>query len=288
MTVQDQLIRWYAKNARRLPWRSVETTAWQVLVSEIMLQQTQAQRVTLAYTDWIAKWPDAKSLADATPAQVLRQWGNLGYPSRALRLRECAMEICDRFGGVVPDDYDTLKSLPGIGDYTASAIVAFAFKKRAVVLDTNVRRVIDRIWNGKARPNQTISVVERAFAENLTPRSDAKAARWSIAVMEFGALVCIARQPACHICPVRQECRWYQLGKPPAEVKTVKQKFAGTDRQVRGKIMALLRSTDRSITASALEDVWADSRQLQRALQALLDDGLVEKTRSGRYRLPMR
>ena len=212
----------------------------------------------------------------------------MGYPSRALRLRACAQTLCEQFQGVVPDDYATLKSLPGIGDYTASAIIAFAFKKRSIVLDTNVRRVLCRIWDGQAMPNPSISATERSVADSLTPKTDSKAAKWSIAVMEFGALVCTARQPSCAACPVSDACKWYELGQPAGTTSNKKQRFAGTDRQVRGKIMAVLRTVEGSVSHHEIAAIWPDDTQRKRALDALLADDLIEVTRSGRYRLPTR
>jgi A/G-specific adenine glycosylase len=278
---------WFQANARDLPWRATHTTAWQVLVSEIMLQQTPAERVTPAYLAWIKRWPDAATLAQASPADVLRQWDRLGYPNRAMRLHQCAKKVTNEFGGALPSDYDGLVALPGIGDYTASAILAFAHNKRSVVLDTNIRRVLMRVWNGQERQPQSVSAVERLLAHELTPRKDIDAALWSAAVMEFGAVICTARNPGCDHCFIASQCQWSSAGKPKSTLAVRTQKFAGTDRQVRGKLMAVLRDASGSVPKSRLDEVWADGQQRERALDGLVSDSLVEVMRSGRYRLPL-
>jgi len=286
VTIQSEVMIWFQANSRDLPWRARHTTGWQVLVSEIMLQQTPAQRVAPAYLAWIDRWPDAPSLAAATPAEVLRQWDRLGYPNRALRLHQCAKKVTSDFAGDLPCDYDELVALPGIGDYTASAIMAFAHNKRSVVLDTNIRRVLMRVWKGQERQPQSVSSIERTLADELTPEQDAEAALWSAAVMEFGAVICTARNPQCSQCFIAHRCQWLAAGKPKSSVAARSQKFAGTDRQVRGKLMAVLRDAPSSVSKSELDKVWADPQQRERALDGLVSDGLVEVMRSGRYRLP--
>jgi len=287
VTIQREVMNWFQVNARDLPWRAKHTTAWQVLVSEIMLQQTPAERVTPAYLAWIGRWPDAAALAQASPADVLRQWDRLGYPNRAMRLHQCAKKVTSDFGGELPSDYDQLLALPGIGDYTASAILAFAHDKRSVVLDTNIRRVLMRVWNGQERQPQSVSAVERMLADELTPQKDAEAALWSAAVMEFGAVICTARNPRCDQCFIARECQWALAGKPKSSMVVRSQKFEGTDRQVRGKLMAVLRDASGSVSKSQLDQVWTDAQQRERALDGLVSDGLVEVMRSGRYRLPL-
>jgi len=284
--IQRQVMNWFEVNARDLPWRAKHTTSWQVLVSEIMLQQTPAERVTPAYLAWIARWPDAAALAKASPAEVLRQWDRLGYPNRALRLHQCAKTVTTEFSGDLPADYESLIALPGIGDYTASAILAFAHNKRSIVLDTNIRRVLTRVWQGQERQRPSVSSIERTLADQLTPTDDADAALWSAAVMEFGAVICTARNPQCDHCLISSKCQWLAAGRPKSAVPIRSQKFAGTDRQVRGKLMAVLRSAPKSVPKALLDSAWSDGQQRERALDGLVSDGLVEVTRSGRYRLP--
>ncbi len=286
MGIQDALIAWYSSNARDLPWRKNRVTAYQILVSEIMLQQTPAARVAPQWQAWIKRWPTAAHLAKASSADVIRQWDRLGYPNRALRLHETAKLITRSHAGRLPQQYEDLISLPGIGDYTANAILAFAFNKRSVVLDTNIRRVIERVWNGNERPSNSPSAVEREFAEALVPLDDKQAAAWSIAVMEFGALVCTARNPQCDACPIASSCAWRAADYPASTLVRKSQKFEGTDRQVRGKIMAELKSATTSKTRDSLSHVAKDRSQFDRAMLSLIDDGLIEVTANGRVRLP--
>src|SRR5690349_5327054 len=213
----EPVLTWYARNARDLPWRAPDATPWAVLVSEIMLQQTPVARVLPGHLSWIARWPTPAALAASPAGEAIRQWGRLGYPRRALRLHETATILVARHGGSVPADLDTLRTLPGIGSYTAAAVASFAFGQRHAVLDTNVRRVLARLaagqpWAGGA--SSTASVAERRLAESLLPAEPAVAARWSVAVMELGALVCTAASPRCDDCPVARECAWLAAGRP--------------------------------------------------------------------------
>ena len=277
---------WFSRNARALPWRDASTTPWQVLVSEIMLQQTPAARVAPRYSEWITRWPDAMSLSQATPAQVLRQWDRLGYPNRALRLHHTARIVSSEWAGELPTTYLDLVALPGIGDYTANAILSFAYGQRSVVLDTNIRRVITRVWHGHERPGSSISAEEREHADSLVPRQPSRAAQWNIAIMEFGALLCTAHNPQCPTCPIRNQCAWRLAGYPASTQVVRTQKFIGTDRQVRGKILAVLRDSMSSLPRDAFLDTSLDEGQRNRALESLIADGLIEVTRAQRYRLP--
>jgi A/G-specific adenine glycosylase len=278
---------WFAANARDLPWRSPDCTAWGVLVSEIMLQQTPVARVEPAWHDWLARWPRPSDLAAAVPADVLRAWGKLGYPRRALRLREAAAAIAKQHGDVVPSDVDTLLSLPGIGAYTARAVAAFAYRKRCPVVDTNVRRVIARAVHGAGDAGPASTTRDLADADALLPADDESAARMSAALMELGQVVCTARTPRCADCPVHDACAWVRAGKPAyaGPAKPV-QKFAGTDRQVRGRLLDVLRDTSAPVPKARLDVVWSDAGQRDRCLASLLTDGLVEQTADGRFALP--
>lgn len=281
------VLAWYAASARDLPWRSPDRDAWGVLVSEVMLQQTPVDRVVPAWQAWLARWPRPAALAGDSPGEAVRQWGRLGYPRRALRLHAAAAEIEHRFAGRVPSAYDDLRSLPGVGDYTASAVLAFAFGRRAVVLDTNVRRVLGRLLDGVEHPRPSVSAAERAAADAVLPDDDGTAATWSVAVMELGALVCTATSPSCGVCPVRTSCAWVAAGQPaydgpPRPV----QRFAGTDRQVRGRLLAVLRDAPHPVARPELDLVWPDAGQRARALDSLVADGLVDPLPDGRYALP--
>ncbi|NLU82117.1 A/G-specific adenine glycosylase [Rhodococcus sp. HNM0569] len=280
------LIRWYEREQRDLPWRRDDASAWHILMSEIMLQQTPVARVAPVWEEWVRRWPVPSAMAAASQADVLRAWGRLGYPRRALRLHECAGVLAERHGDVVPDDVDTLLALPGIGAYTARAVACFAYGKRVPVVDTNVRRVVARAVHGAAEPGNPSTTRDLADVEALLPRTRARAAVFSAALMELGAVVCTARKPDCASCPL-PHCAWNAAGRPAhtGEPKRI-QKFAGTDRQVRGKLMAVLRESHGPVERAALDLVWlTDPTQRDRALHSLLVDGLVEQTRDGLFAL---
>jgi A/G-specific adenine glycosylase len=285
----DALLAWYARHARDLPWRAPGTTPWSVLVSEIMLQQTPVARVVPAHSEWLARWPTPAALAAEPAGEAVRQWGTLGYPRRALRLHETATILTARHGGTVPADVDTLLALPGIGPYTAAAVASFAFGQRHAVLDTNVRRVLARLVAGRARPPAAVSAAEGRLAESLLPAESAVAARWSVALMELGALVCSAAGPSCAACPVARDCAWRAAGYPeePKEAGRRAQRYDGTDRQCRGRLLAVLRGSGAPATRADFDAVWAGQPvQLARALDGLVDDGLVDPLPDGRYALP--
>jgi A/G-specific adenine glycosylase len=281
------LLAWYAAHARDLPWRGGSVTPWGVLVSEVMLQQTPVARVVPAWEAWMARWPEPAALAAEPAGEAVRQWARLGYPRRALRLHAAAGACVERFAGQVPSTYDDLRSLPGVGDYTAAAVLAFAHGRRAVVLDTNVRRVLARAVGGTALPRPAVTRAERDLAESVLPDADEVAARWSVAVMELGALVCTAADPSCERCPLWAQCAWLAAGRPaydgPAHPV---QRFAGTDRQVRGLLLSVLRESDGPVPKARLDAVWADDVQRERALDSLVADGLVDPVSERRYRLP--
>ncbi|WP_024286828.1 adenine glycosylase [Cellulomonas sp. KRMCY2] len=286
------VLAWFDEHARDLPWRAPDRTAWGVLVSEVMLQQTPVVRVEPLWRAWMLRWPTAADLAEASTADVLRAWDHLGYPRRALRLQACARVVVERHGGVLPTAPDALLALPGVGTYTAAAVLAFAHGRRAVVVDTNVRRVLGRTVQGTALPPPHLSVGELRRAEQIVPLNDARAAGWSAAVMELGALVCTARSPRCADCPVEQLCAWRAAGMPPDTLghRRRSQAWAGTDRQARGRLMAALRDASGSVPAAALAEVVTGDEQRERALAGLAADGLLVAEPDGvagtTYRLP--
>src|SRR2546423_9603029 len=181
-----------------------------------MLQQTPVSRVLPVWLDWMARWPSPSALAAAAPGDAVRAWGRLGYPRRALRLHACAVALRDRFGGQVPSDVETLLSLPGVGAYTARAVAAFAFGQRVPVVDTNVRRVVARAVGGQGAAGPPSVARDLAAIEALLPAEPAAAARFSVAVMELGALVCVARGPRCDLCPIAARCAW-RAGRDPGD-----------------------------------------------------------------------
>ncbi|MCW6011048.1 A/G-specific adenine glycosylase [Micromonospora sp. CPCC 205371] len=274
----EAAIRWYDANARDLPWRGPDATPWGVLVSEIMLQQTPVSRVLPAWEAWMARWPTPAALAGDKAAEAIRMWGRLGYPRRAMRLRECAVAMVERHGGEVPADLDELLALPGVGTYTARAVAAFAYGQRHPVVDTNVRRLVARASQGEPDAGPTTTAADLVATEELLPHEPARAARASVAFMELGALICTARTPKCTDCPLVEACAWRASGRPASTGPTRRpQQYAGTDRQVRGLLLAVLRGATGPVPRTRLDLVWADDVQRDRALASLLADGLVER-----------
>lgn len=284
MTLQDELIAWFDAEARDLPWRR-DPAPWPVLVSEVMLQQTPVVRVIPVFEEWMRRWPTPAALAAEAPGEAVRAWGRLGYPRRALRLHAAATAVVGRHGGEVPSSREELLALPGVGDYTAAAVASFAFGDRQPVMDTNVRRVLARIVTGVQYPPPSITAVERRLAESLMPEQDAH--RWAAATMELGAVVCTARAPRCPECPVAHHCRWRAAGRPEHDGPPRRgQAWAGTDRQARGRLMAVLRDADGPVHRSALDAAWDDVGQRERCLDSLVFDGLVEPVGDDRFALP--
>jgi A/G-specific adenine glycosylase len=276
---------WYAVAARDLPWRAPGTSPWAVLVSEVMLQQTPVARVEPVWRAWMGRWPVPAALAAEAPGEAVRAWGRLGYPRRALRLHASAVAVVDRHGGRLPDTVPELLALPGVGDYTARAVAAFAFRQRQAVVDTNVRRVVARAVEGRA--DAPVTRRDLALVEALLPADDDAAATASVALMELGALVCSARAPRCSACPVADACAWRAAGCPPLDVPVRRpQGWAGTDRQVRGRLLAVLRDAPGPVEPAALAAAWDDAVQRERALDGLVADGLVDPLPDGRYGLP--
>lgn len=283
------LISWYRAHARDLPWRQPGTTAWGVLVSEVMSQQTPVARVAPRWQEWMRRWPTPADLAAAGADEVLRAWDRLGYPRRALRLRECAGRIVADHGGRVPRDVDTLRSLPGIGDYTAAAVASFHFGAPVPVVDTNVRRVYARAVTGQFLAGPARKADQAAVGAILPPGQEPE---FSVALMELGALVCTARTPSCARCPLHGSCAWVAAGSPEpsaeqrARAAARVQRYVGTDRQVRGRIMGVLRAAHAPVPARAIAATWDDDAQRERALESLLADGLAQRTAGGCYQLP--
>ena len=280
-----KVLHWYDQSARDLPWRRPDASPWAVMVSEFMLQQTPVNRVLGPWSTWMERWPAPADLAGDSVGDAIRAWGRLGYPRRAIRLHAAAVAIAQRHGGQVPRSYVDLLALPGVGDYTAAAIASFAFGSRHVVLDTNVRRVLVRVVLGEQYPGSS-PAAERRVAESLLPRPAERAARWAVASMELGALVCTARSPRCDECPIERSCAWRRAGRPVWDGPPRRgQAWAGTDRQCRGALMACVREADDDVGAAELAGVWADDVQRGRCLVGLLADGLIV-TVDDRYALP--
>jgi A/G-specific adenine glycosylase len=296
---------WFEANARALPWREPECSPWGIMVSEFMLQQTPVARVLPVWEQWLQRWPVPAALAAEPSGEAVRAWGRLGYPRRALRLHAAATAIVENHGGEVPAGYADLFGLPGVGSYTAAAIASFAFDAPETVVDTNVRRVHARLVAGEALPAPSLTAAEMRLAHALMP-GPGGAKVWNAAVMELGALVCTARSPKCGQCPVLDECAWVAAGRPEPRHVPRGQAWAGTDRQVRGAMMAVLRkatapvlpglllgSVDLVAAGDAahpgsirkelgrLQALNAGDEQLARCLDGLLADGLAEASAAG-------
>lgn len=285
--IHSRIIEWYRREQRELPWRNADCSAWGVLLSEVMSQQTPVARVAPIWLEWMERWPTPADLATAPPGEAVRHWGRLGYPRRALRLHEAATAIARDHDNVVPSDPVVLQSLPGIGAYTAAAVAAFAYGVRTVVVDTNIRRVEARLFTGDALAAPTLTAAESRLAAAVLPDDDEDAAVWNVASMELGAVVCTAKNPTCGSCPVLDLCAWQRAGAPSYDGPARKsQKWAGTDRQVRGKLLQTLRDAHGPVSRGTLDLVWSDAAQRDRCLAGLIEDGLVEPLDGEQFALP--
>jgi A/G-specific adenine glycosylase len=282
-SLHQPVLAWYKKNKRDLPWRS--TDAWGVLVSEIMLQQTPVARVLPVYNEWMKRWPTPAALAAATPAQVITAWGRLGYPRRALRLHECAKVISTQYKGKIPETQSELRELPGVGDYTSAAIIAFAFQGRSLVLDINIRRVFARVIDGVEVPTAAPTKSERQEREKLIPIKNPHV--WAAATMELGALICTAKNPKCGQCPLADQCIWRSLDYPLSDQPKRTQSWHGTDRQCRGVIVQALRENP-ALSKKEIMQLWDVPSQVEKALLTLLEDGLLVEQKGQRFSLPQR
>ena len=276
---QQIVLDWFDQNRRELPWRN--TTPWGVMVSEFMLQQTPVNRVLPIWEKWLSKWPTPLDLSLAKRSELITEWGRLGYPRRALRLHESAQIIARDFDNQVPRSLEALRSLPGVGEYTAAAIAAFAFNEPTLVLDINIRRLFARVVDGVEFPTAAPSQLERRLRYELIPDDGAK---WAAATMEFGALLCTSRNPNCDACPLASQCAWRSSGYPKSDLVRKGQAWAGTDRQCRGTIVQALRES-KKLTKPALEKLWHDPSQVEKALKTLIADGLIETTGKS-FKLP--
>lgn len=245
--MQDGLLAWYAANRRDLPWRQTRDP-YHILLSEMMLQQTQVPRVLPRYLAWLERFPTLEALAAAPTAEVLREWSGLGYNSRAVRLQAIARQVVAEHGGRMPSEVAALLALPGIGDYTARAVACFAFEQDVPVLDTNVRRVIHRVLIGPDAPKPTIGDRQLwALAGRAVPAG--RGYDWNQALMDFGSTICTARKPACLICPLRPICKAAptiatalaaQQGARRRAAPTPATPFTSTNRHFRGQTLRVL------------------------------------------------
>lgn len=281
----EDLLGWWEGRRRDLPWRRTRDP-WAVLLCEVMAQQTQVARVAERWPALLDRYPTAAAMAADAPSEVLRAWAGLGYNRRALNLHRCAVAVVERHGGQLPADLDALLALPGIGPYTARAVLAFAFEVDAAVVDTNTARVLAR-WSGH---HLTRRQAQAAADAALAP---GRAWAWNQAMLDLGAGVCVRRSPRCGDCPVAARCSWWSQGRPapdpaagPAGVGGGRAAFAGSDRQGRGRLVEALRRGP-----VAAEDVpatmgWPTDPERAAAVAArVVADGLAVEV-AGELRLP--
>jgi A/G-specific adenine glycosylase len=287
VSIVPAAIDWFREAARDLPWRRPGFGAWGILVSEVMLQQTPVARVIPRLEEWLERWPTPADLAAVPAGEAVRAWHRLGYPRRALNLHAAAVAITERHGGVVPESLPELLALPGIGDYTARAVAAFAYGHRHPVVDTNVRRVLARAVAGQGEAGPPSTRRDLAAMEVILPVELADARLANAAIMELGAVVCTARAPRCDACPIAEQCSWRLDGYPPylGEKAAVQKRYEGSDRQVRGLILAQIRAAEVPVSGDEIDTVWLDATQLERAMASLLRDGLVIAVDDG-FELP--
>ncbi len=268
-----RVLDWFAREGRSdLPWRATRDP-WAVLVAEVMLQQTQVTRVAPRWVGFLDRFPDPAACAAAPPAAVLRAWEGLGYNRRGLALHRCAVAVVERHDGAMPFDLGALLALPGIGPYTARAVLVFAGERHHGVLDTNIARVLARVSGRPLRPREA-----QDLADALVPAEASWA--WNSALMDLGATVCTKRRPRCEVCPLVDGCVWRGQGVDPAVgsagVPGRQSRFAGSDRQGRGRLIDALRRGPVTETAAAAVMGWPDDpARAERVLSGLVRDGLV-------------
>ena len=268
---RGRILSWYRRSGRDLPWRRTHDP-YRVLVSEMMLQQTQVSRVVPAYRRFLRRFPTLRALSRAPLGDVLREWSGLGYNRRARDLHRIA-----RMGSALPRTVAGLDALPGIGAYTASAVACFALDQATGFADTNIRRVLGRAILGRLASDGEAVELDVRFG------SKRKAARWHHALMDIGATICLAKRPRCEVCPVRTVCEYDGVEGP---AKRKQSPFAASDRRVRGAIMRHLAMSTRGVKVDALRRGIKDAR-VPRLVRVLESEGLVEVS-SGSVRLPAR
>jgi len=284
--VHDSLLTWAAAHGRDLPWRRTRDP-WAVLVSELMLQQTQVPRVVPKWKAFLRRFPDPAMCAAAPVGDVVRAWEGLGYNRRAVNLHRCATEVVARHAGQLPEDLDALLSLPGIGPYTARAVLVFAFEHDLGLVDTNAGRFLARAGAGRAlAPHEA-----QPLADALVPQGRGWA--WGQAVFDLGALVCTKRAPTCDRCPIVSWCTWAGAGWPEpdpvggsAGIGTPQSTFAGSDRQGRGRLVDALRRGPVAPDDLVAVTGWPDPERAERVARSLVTDGLAVVGTDGRFQLP--
>lgn len=273
---------WYVPRARLYAWRRGRPNAYRTLVSELMLQQTQASRVEPLFVSFVRHFPTVRSLAAASRADVLRAWAGLGYNRRAVYLHAAAQAVVRDHRGRVPTDVGALRSLPGVGPYTAAAVASIAGGEQVTAIDVNVRRIVERVGFGHASPTRSsVDVAAQRWADRDDPGG------WNQALMDIGREHCRA-VPRCDGCPLLPACRWRRAntGSASIERRPRQPRFAGSMRQVRGRVVDVLRARPSAGAVAIAREARFDTGRVEQALDGLVRDGVVE--RSGRsYRLPV-
>ncbi|MBI4728280.1 MAG: A/G-specific adenine glycosylase [Acidobacteria bacterium] len=291
LRARQRVLIWYGEHARTFPWRGTRDP-YRILVAETMLQQTQTGRVVPTYQEFVRRFPTLERLVHAPAMEVIQAWRGLGYNRRAADLHAAAQAIEHEMGGVFPHDPSKLKRLPGVGDYTASAVACFAFDQQVPVVDTNVRRVLARAALGKDAAAVAPAGAVRLATKWLPP---GEADRWNQALMDLGAMVCRSEHPLCRACPLRAGCRYHAKGRhrAPARPAAARERFEGSPRQARGGIVDHLRdAAHRGVTLSVLARALHPDRKerdlgwLVELLEGLARDGLVEMTPAARRGSP--
>lgn len=290
---------WWSQHARALPWRKTGISAWEILVSEVMSQQTPMTRVAPYWTQWITQWPTPADCANAPVASILLAWGNLGYPSRALRLQTCAKVLSTTYDNTVPNTYEELIQLPGIGRYTASAVLSFALHQRITVVDTNIRRVLSRAFLGQESIGGTVTSTDYQLAEKLLPYDTQQqhmpaSVLWNQCIMEIGATTCTSKNTLCSECPLSSVCKWKKQGFPGKGIHATRktQKWKGTNRQLRGLILKALREQASHgiehphLTVQDLQSLWDNADQIHVCCTALEQEKLVSRNSVGDITFP--
>lgn len=293
---RKKLLQWYRTSGRTLPWRQTHNP-YHILVSEIMLQQTQVDRVIPKYHSWLTHFPTVQALASASPASVLQAWSGLGYNRRALALQKAAQIVVNEYDGKFPDTLEALMKLPGIGKYTASAVLSFAFRKPVPIVDTNVKRVLGRIFFGYKTLAKYIDTDEPFWElkQRVLPKH-IDVYDFNQGIMDFGAMICTARQPKCEECPMQKICTSYpEILSANTELLRVKRKrdeplFFGQPQRIwRGKILQVLKNTSQStaslqIIGKTIQSDWKPDRieWLQQVVQSLEKDKLVSIKSKGK------
>lgn len=266
------LLAWVKRSLRDLPWRNTRDP-WAILISEVMLQQTQVSRVEPKYLEFLKRWPTPQSLANDDLGELLKFWVGLGFPRRARNLHAAARQISGCHQGTMPDSLEDLLRLPGVGPYTARAVMIFAFEADIGVVDTNVGRLLAR-WSGDSLRPQ----LAQQIADGIVPKGDSWL--WTQGMFDFGSTICTKRKPKCQICPVKNFCAWQGIGSDPAfqsaGVTRKQSRFEGSDRQARGLLLRALASSSLALQdAPSVMGLQGESARAEKLVRDLQREGLL-------------